>query len=440
MGEDLKDKLRRLRREPQAEGQPQLERAALPEWLRGRFARERPFVDLSRARTTGDPAGLAVHDGPQGAFAARDTLQALESRHGRYALRETFAVEPGALELLTRGSLPRELDIEGAVFLDIETTGLAGGAGTQAFLVGLGWFEPDGFRVRQAFLRGPEDELAVLATCAERLRSARLLVSYFGKTFDRHRLEDKMRQHGVRPPFDALPHADLYWPARRLYRAATSDARLATMERALCGFQREQDLSGAHAPGAWFDYLAGRAHLLEDVFRHNLHDVLSLAALLAHLGRAPIGARADGSELDGEAGLAAARAVALAELYLERREPELALQCIALARARAADLGGALELLEARALVCTGRRAEALDVLCAVAPRPRGDLAAEAQLQAARLARRLGRPAAEVEALAERALELARRAATGSALARLERSATELLERVRAPAKARRTD
>ncbi len=439
MGEDLKDKLRRLRREPQVQPEPQLERAELPQWLRGRFARELPVAESGRTRTTGDPADLIVLDGPAGAFAARDSLHGLESRHGRYALREAFALEPGALALLTRGGLPRELDVEGAVFLDIETTGLAGGAGTQAFLVGLGWFEADGFRVRQAFLRGPEDELAVLAACAERLRSARLLVSYFGKTFDRHRLEDKMRQHGVRPPFDALPHADLYWPARRLYRAATADARLATMERALCGFERVVDLSGAHAPAAWFDYLAGRAHLLEDVFRHNLHDVLSLAALLAHLGRASAGARADGSELDGEACLAAARAVALAELYLERREPELALQWIARARTCAADLGGALELLEARALVRTGRHADALDVLRGVAPRPRGDLAAEAQLAAARLARKLGRSTAEVEAFAERALELARTSACGSALARLERGATELLAKVRAPAKARRS-
>jgi uncharacterized protein YprB with RNaseH-like and TPR domain len=439
--EDLRDRLRRLRREPSPALQPELERAELPDWLRGRIARERERASevAGRARTTGDPAGLQLRAGPRGEFAARDSLHPLDARHGRYALREALALEPGALRLLTRGGLPIELDVEGAVFLDIETTGLSGGAGTQAFLVGLGWFEPQGFRVRQAFLRGPQDEPAVLAACAERLAAARLLVSFFGKTFDRHRLEDKMRQHGVPPPFAALPHADLYWPARRLYRAATADARLATMELALCGFEREQDLSGAHAPGAWFDFLAGRSHLLEEVFRHNLHDVLSLAALLAHLGRAPAGARADGSELDGEPELAAARALALAELHLERKEPEQALRCIARAKACAGarELGCNAQLLEARALARAGRRAEALDVLLAVPAR--SDRAALAALEAARVAKRLGKPPAELEVLAQRALELARTSTSGVERARLEREATKLLERLRTRGEARTT-
>lgn len=445
MSEDLKDRLRRLRREDEPAPERPAARAELPHWLRGRMSRaiERAADSGVRARTCGEPTGLAMLPGPAGAFAARDSMHALHARHGRYALREAFELEPGALRLLTRGALPHELDVAGAVFLDIETTGLAGGAGTQAFLVGLGWFERDGFRVRQAFLRGPEEEHAVLAACAERLRSARLLVSYFGKSFDRHRLEDKMRQHGVAPPFDGLPHADLYWPARRLYRAATADARLATMERALCGFEREQDLPGAHAPGAWFDFLAGRSHLLEDVFRHNLNDILSLAALLAHLGRAPADRRADGTPLDGEGPLAVARAAALAELFLERRETRAALEWIVRARANvdAQAAGSELTLLEARVLERAGEHERALEVLLAVPARPRGDLAARAQLRAARLARRLRRPAAQVEACLARALELASAATTGTERARLEREAAELLERLRPRQRAeRRTD
>ena len=98
MGEDLKDKLRRLRREPQAppdlQSAPQLERAGLPEWLRGRFARDCPLVERGRTRSIGDPANLIVLDGPSGAFAARDSLHSLDARHGRYALREAFALEP----------------------------------------------------------------------------------------------------------------------------------------------------------------------------------------------------------------------------------------------------------------------------------------------------------------------------------------------------------
>ncbi len=207
------------------------------------------------------------------------------------------------LALLTGDDSLADLDLEEAVYLDTETTGLSGGAGTYVFLVGLGRFEQrgadSGFECWQGFLHGPGDEAALLAECARRIADSSGVVSFFGKSFDRHRLEDKMRLCGVEPPFEGVPHLDLYHPCRRLYREAYTDGRLKTMERELCGVMREDDLPGSQAPAAWFDFLGDRPHQLEGVFRHNLDDVLSLVTLAAHLGRSSVGCRASGETLPG---------------------------------------------------------------------------------------------------------------------------------------------
>ena len=192
-----------------------------------------------------------------------------------------------ALALCARDPSLADASLADALYLDTETTGLSGGAGTYVFLVGLGSFTPAGFEVWQGFLADPAHERALLAEVAERIARAPLLVTFFGKSFDRHRLEDKMRMHGVTPPFTGKPHLDLYHPLRRLHGASLPDARLRTMEHALCGVERADDLPGSFAPAAWFDFLAGRAHLLEGVFAHNADDVLSLVTLgVADLERA----------------------------------------------------------------------------------------------------------------------------------------------------------
>jgi uncharacterized protein YprB with RNaseH-like and TPR domain len=152
--------------------------------------------------------------------------------------------------------------------------------------VGLARFEGDSFEIWQGFLPSPAEEAALLAETARRIRAASYVVSFFGKSFDRHRLEDKMRLYGIAPPFADKPHLDLYWPLRRLNKGRFADCRLRTLERELAGVTREDDLPGSFAPAAWFDYLGQRAHRLEGVFQHNLDDVKSLAVLLHALSRA----------------------------------------------------------------------------------------------------------------------------------------------------------
>lgn len=248
--------------------------------------------------------------------------------HGSFHLAEVDQADPSAIARLARDPELSSIDLRRAVFLDTETTGLSGGAGVFVYMVGLGWFEGDRYVSWQGFLRSPGEEAAMLQAVAEIVEASDHLVSFFGKSFDRHRLEDKMRIVGVKPPFDGRPHLDLYHPMRRLTRGALKDGKLQTMERELLGFQRARDLPGSLAPAAWFDYLAGRPHLLEGVFEHNREDVLTLTVLAAYLGRAEVERRADGEALPGPP---AQRARALMETSGSREE-ELAWAEAALAR------------------------------------------------------------------------------------------------------------
>jgi uncharacterized protein YprB with RNaseH-like and TPR domain len=212
----------------------------------------------------------------------RTTSFACAHRHGARALADALDFDRALLAAAAKDPRFADVDLARAVFLDTETTGLSGGAGTYVFLVGLGAFEADRFDVWQGFLRDPREERDLLAETAERIAAASAIVSFFGKSFDRHRLEDKMRILGVPPPFEHVPHLDLYWPLRRLCAGRFENGRLKTLESALCGVARADDLPGSFAPAAWFDFLGNRPHQLEGVFRHNLWDVLSLVALLPH--------------------------------------------------------------------------------------------------------------------------------------------------------------
>lgn len=348
MSEGFRDRLRRLRREPGSGAAQDLARAPqpaeavpaaapppgpplpavgeLPTWLRARLGRRGespagalPAIEPLCAPNLGEPGGLIELRRDEGACALRRTELDAADRHGAWSLDEVFEVDPRAFELSTGDAALAGLDPSRAVFLDTETTGLAGGAGTSVFLVGLGWFEGRRFVLWQGFLRSPAEERALLAAVAERVSEAGALVSFFGKSFDRHRLEDKMRLQRVPPPFAGRAHLDLYHPLRRLYGAASTDGRLSTMEASLCGLAREADLPGSRAPEAWFDYLAGRPHRLEGVFRHNALDVLSLVTLTAHLGRVLVETRAGGAPLPG---CARSRAAALARLFHARRAPQ----------------------------------------------------------------------------------------------------------------------
>ena len=206
------------------------------------------------------------------------------ARHGRYCVRDMAPLDMCRLAVLGNDPALRELDYREAMFLDTETTGLAGGTGTVAFLIGLGWFEGDAFITRQLFARDYGEERATLLGLRELMEGKRFLVSFNGKAFDANLLAARFIMNRMPDPLAGLPHLDLLHPARRLLRHRMSDRRLAALEAALLGFERNGDVPGSEIPGRYFDWLRRRdGRLMADVFEHNRLDILSLAALAVHL-------------------------------------------------------------------------------------------------------------------------------------------------------------
>lgn len=172
----------------------------------------------------------------------------------------------------------------GLLFFDTETTGLAGGTGTRAFMIGASDFVPEGLRVRQLLIAHLAAERAMLDTFANWLQAGTRLVSYNGRCYDAPLLVTRYRLARRGNPLEGLPHLDLLFPTRRRYRGVWENCRLATIERRALDIVREDDLPGSEAPAAWLGYLrGGSSELLRRVVAHNFQDVVTLARLLAHL-------------------------------------------------------------------------------------------------------------------------------------------------------------
>jgi uncharacterized protein YprB with RNaseH-like and TPR domain len=230
--------------------------------------------------------GERIHDG---VILVRERLPA-DAAHGVFPLSDP-ASRPG-LVLAGGRAAPRD-----CVFMDTETTGLAGGTGTLVFLLGMARFREGNLEVAQLFLTGFEGENALLEAARDYLHGADTLVTFNGRSFDAPLLAARYRLAGSRDPFAELPHLDLLAPTRRAFRTRWPDCRLHTAERRLLGVARIDDLPGAEAPLAWFDWVRhGRDGALAGVFAHNRLDLLSLVVLpaaLEHSHDDPLAAGAD---------------------------------------------------------------------------------------------------------------------------------------------------
>jgi len=167
---------------------------------------------------------------------------------------------------------------------DTETTGLAGGTGTRAFMIGAADWRDGGLRIRQLCITRLSAEEAMLRAFAGWLEEDTALVSYNGKSYDRPLLSTRYRLARLPDPVFGRRHIDLLHPVRRRYRGVWANCRLATVERELLGVLREDDLPGSEAPGAWLGYLrGGSASKLRRVGLHNAQDLRSLCGLLEAL-------------------------------------------------------------------------------------------------------------------------------------------------------------
>jgi hypothetical protein len=233
------------------------------------------------AESVRDLPGEAV-EGEAGTFWLDRRLYQRAHVHGRYALEELTGVTDDALGILGTPDLgPRP------AFLDTETTGLAGGAGTLAFLVGVGVWDDDGLTLHLIFMRDPEEEPAALSYLDQVLSEATGLVTFNGRGFDVPILESRYILNRMPPLSLALPHLDLLPVARQLWRDHLPSRALGELERHILAIERsDEDLPSALIPDFYRQYLdTGDTSQIRRIFYHNEIDVLSLATLLAHQAR-----------------------------------------------------------------------------------------------------------------------------------------------------------
>ncbi len=221
-------------------------------------------------------------------------------RHGDVLIEDCQVATTDSLKVLDP-SLPvdqrdeREQRLRRTVFIDLETTGLSGGAGTVPFLVGCGYFDIGAFQVRQFLLTSFTAERALLEAVSQFLLDdvdADLIVTYNGKTFDVPVMETRWLFHRMEMPLDGVPHFDALHAARRLWKGRPEDettrdgCRLAALERALFDVKRIGDVPGIEIPSRFFRFLrSGDPRPLEPVLEHNRLDLVSLAAVTARAAR-----------------------------------------------------------------------------------------------------------------------------------------------------------
>lgn len=250
----------------------------------------------------------------QGMAFVSDSLYPLEYQHGLTAL---FSAAPlHNLSHWAGDARIHDMPIGKFAFLDTETSGLSGGTGTYAFLVGIGRFvstdsaQGMAFQLRQFFMRDPAEEAALLEAILDFLAPCEALVTFNGKAFDAPLLVTRYSLKSIPVPFKGFAHVDLLPLARRLWRDRLPSRALKYLEEHVMLAPRTlEEVPGFEIPWIYFDYLrTGDATPLKGVFYHNAMDIVAMTALFNHTA----GLLADPHAADLEHGL---DVIALARLF-----------------------------------------------------------------------------------------------------------------------------
>ena len=263
---------------------------------------ENRFTNLNALRPARRRGALApetalrgtIPEIPGGSERLAELLGAMPARNrfGEHlALRRWFAepiggepperrVDETAFRLLVPDAPADAADPQQWLFLDTETTGLAGGTGTYAFLVGIAWWDAGGLQVEQFFMRDHSEEHSLLVALAERMAERRVLVTFNGKSFDWPLLETRFGMtRSIRPPVPRA-HLDFLHPARALWRLRLGSVRLPELERHVLQWNRGVDVASELIPTIYFDFLrGGPPEPLVPIFQHNQMDLRGLAGL-----------------------------------------------------------------------------------------------------------------------------------------------------------------
>ena len=233
------------------------------------------------------------------------------ARVGRAPLVAARDADPAMIALLALDPALEGCDPRRALYVDTETTGLAGGTGTVPFLLGLAWLDGDSFVSEQCLLRRLGEEAPILDLFARRVASASMLVTYNGKAFDLPLLRARYVMNRMPPPREP-PHLDLVHLARRIHKARLKARTLVAVEAEVLGHARVGDVSGGEIVATYAHFLrTGDEEALLGVVEHNAMDVLAMVALVGLYGE-PLGrgdpeeesyapAALDGADLAGVA-------------------------------------------------------------------------------------------------------------------------------------------
>jgi uncharacterized protein len=216
-------------------------------------------------------------------FCSRSTLSGTDS-HGHSRVSDLADLSMDTAAFFAGSQALSGFSLEDGLFLDTETTGLAGGTGTFPFLIGLGWFEKGSFITSQLFARDFSEERSMLAHLSELASTKRFLVTFNGRAYDLNLLSGRYILNRLQDVMFAMPHIDLLHPSRRMLAHRLENARLVTIEAHVLGVWRDDDVPGYEIPQRYFDWLKRRdGRLMDAVFRHNRLDIVSMASLLKHL-------------------------------------------------------------------------------------------------------------------------------------------------------------
>jgi uncharacterized protein YprB with RNaseH-like and TPR domain len=232
------------------------------------------------AKQAAPPAFGALRRAP---FRFIENPYALGTRYGDVSIALGLDIPGTALAFLSHDEEFKALTLDSALFLDLETTGLAGGTGTLPFLVGMGYYRDNKFKVAQYFLGEMADEDAMIRELAGFIRDMdfKSVVTYNGKAFDLPLLETRFAMHRERFPLAGLPHLDFLFAARQLWKHKYDSCRLFHLAREIVRAEREEDIPGAEIPTRYFQYIrTGDESLIEPIFYHNQEDILSLLGVV----------------------------------------------------------------------------------------------------------------------------------------------------------------
>jgi len=284
---DIKDRLKQLKKEREARSKSQIVRDTWEEIEKsGNISTKDKLQQLINLTREEKPEKQKI---PTIEPLEREPIQLFENpypldvRYGKITISSGLDIKGDILSYLSNDAAFESLDLSTALFIDLETTGLSGGAGVLPFLVGLGYYRDDRFYVAQFFLGEPAEEERMIHELGLFFSQMNFqsVVSFNGKGFDLPLLETRFILH--REPFllSELPHLDFLFSARSLWKHKHESCRLYNLAREVVEADRSEDIPSAEIPGRYFQYLqTGNFDLIEPILYHNQEDILSLLGVV----------------------------------------------------------------------------------------------------------------------------------------------------------------